>query len=211
MMLAPLIAAAQGTRVITGQTTTLNDLPVSGVTVTSLKTKSAVVSDSLGYFTIVCQDKDMLKFDAKVFDAKRVKVNSKTPDDINVNMKFVNSDKNVELAIGYGYIQEKYRTQAIQYTKGRDDYCSYQSIYDILRNHFSNLQIQSDGCVVIRGPSSILASNCAMYIVDGVKTQSIDYISPCDIKDISVLKDASSAAIYGCKGGNGVILVNLKK
>ncbi|MCR5453673.1 MAG: TonB-dependent receptor plug domain-containing protein [Bacteroidales bacterium] len=199
------------TRVVSGQVTTLNDLPVGGVTITTKKTKSSVASDSLGYFSIVCNEKDRLKFDAKVFSTSNVKIKPNTPDSIKVNMRFAQTEKNVELAIGYGYIQEKYRTQAIQYIKRGNDFCSYISIFDILRNHFSNLQIQPGGCVVIRGPSSILGSNCALYVVDGIKTSSIDYISPCEVKEISVLKDASAAAIYGSESANGVILINLKR
>ncbi len=218
IILLSLLLAWQGTalaqqdnKVVSGQVTTLNDLPVGGIIITAKNSKTSVASDSLGYFTIVCHPKDRLTFKAKVFSNTSVKITPNTPDHIDVKMSFVQSEKNVELAIGYGYIQEKHRTQAIQYTKGRIDFCSYLSVYDILRNHFSNLQIYTDGCVVIRGPSSINASNCAMYIVDGVKSSSIDYISPCDVKEISVLKDASSCAIYGNEGTNGVILINLKR
>ena len=115
MMLVPYAASAQhGTRVVYGQTRTLNDLPVSGITVSARNAKSSTVSDSLGNFMIVCNDKDRLSFTAKVFRTANVKVNAKTPDTVNVNMAFVNNEKNVELAIGYGYIQEKYRTQAIE-------------------------------------------------------------------------------------------------
>lgn len=212
MLLAPIVtASAQGTRVIYGQTLTLNDLPVSGISINAKNAKSAAVSDSLGNFMIVCNPKDHLKFKAKVFSNKTLKINDKTPDTINVKLNFINNDKNVDIAIGYGYIQEKYRTQAIEYSKGSIDYDSYTNIYDVLRNHFPTLQVLRDGCVIIRGPSSINASNCALYVVDGMKTDKIDYITPSHIKDISVLKDASSAAIYGCESSNGVILINLKK
>ena len=210
MMLVPYAASAQhGTRVVYGQTRTLNDLPVSGITVSARNAKSSTVSDSLGNFMIVCNDKDRLSFTAKVFRTANVKVNAKTPDTVNVNMAFVNNEKNVELAIGYGYIQEKYRTQAIEYSKHKLIYSSYTNIYELLRNEFPTLQVQDNGCVVIRGPSSFNASNCALYIVDNMKTDNIDYIVPSTVKEISVLKDASSCAIYGCESTNGVIIINL--
>lgn len=215
IMLAMLItwqsaAFAQGsTKVIAGQITTLNDLPVSGIKITSKNTKTGVVSDSLGFFSIVCNEKDQLKFEAKVFNTKKIKINSQTPDHLNVQMTFVQSTKNVDLAIGYGYIQEKYRTQAIEYTKNNNNFCNYTNIFDLLRAKFPTLQIHEDGCIIIRGPSSNSSSNCAMYVVDGLKSDKIDYISPCYIKDIAVLKDASSAAIYGVESSNGVILINL--
>ncbi|MBR4327497.1 MAG: TonB-dependent receptor plug domain-containing protein [Bacteroidales bacterium] len=213
IMACPWIAEAQEihTKAVYGQVTTLNNLPVSGIEIKSAKAKTSAITDSLGYFMIVCNERDRLKFKSHVFNTKTAHINKKTPDSLRVNLNFVNSDKNVDVAIGYGYIQEKYRTQAIQYVKGQIDYCSYSSIYDVIRNHFPNLQVLRDGCVIIRGPSSMYASNCALYIVDGIKTDDIDYITPCQVKEISVLKDASSAAIYGCESANGVILINLKR
>ena len=210
MMIVPLIAAAQSTRVIYGQTLTLNDLPVSGITVNAKNSHATAVSDSLGNFMIVCNDNDRLSFKTKVFRNKTVKIDSKTPDTLCVSLNFVNSEKNVDIAIGYGYIQEKYRTQAIEYSKGDIDYCSYTNIYDVLRNHFPTLQVQRDGCVIIRGPSSINTPICALYVVDGMKMDNIDFITPCQVKEISVLKDASAAAIYGCESANGVIIINMK-
>jgi len=209
MMLVPYAASAQlGTKVVYGQTQTLNDLPVSGISVTSKKAKSTAVSDSLGNFMIVCNEKDRLSFKAKVFHSKKVKINSKTPERIDVKLNFVPTPKNVDLAIGYGYIKESDRTHAIQ---GRKiDYCKYNTVYDILKDNFTSLQVKSDGCVVMRGPGSFNSENCALYIVDSMKTDNIDYILPCQIEEISVLKDASSA-IYGNNGANGVIIINLKK
>ena len=212
MLLAPIITTAQqGTKVIYGRTYTLNDLPVSGISVKAKKASSSAVSDSIGNFMIVCNEKDRLKFDGgKVFRASSVKINGKTPDSLRVKMNFAPTEKNVELAIGYGFIDEKHRTQAIEYAKNKIDYCSYSDIYDVLRNNFPTLQIRDNGCVIIRGPSSLYGSNCALYVVDNVKTDNIDHIPPCNVKDISVLKDGS-AAIYGVESANGVIIINLKK
>ena len=204
-----IASAQQGNKVVYGQTLTLNDLPVSGITITAKKAKSSTVSDSLGNFVIVCNEKDHLAFKAKVFRNKTVKIDAKTPDSIRVSLNFINTDKNVDVAIGYGYIKEKYRTQAVQYAKRSIDYSSYSSVLDLLRNHFPTLQVSNDGCVIIRGPSSVNTNNCALFIVDGLKTDNIDYITPSQIKEISVLKDASSAAIYGCESANGVIIINL--
>jgi len=211
LCLFPLIAKSQTnqTKTIYGKVTTLDNLPVCGIEISSKEAKTKTLSDSLGNFVIVSFKKDKLKFKGKIFNNQNVKISSETPDTISVNMTFATSNKNVELAIGYGYITEKDRTQAIEYIKHKQDYCSYLSIYDILRNNFNNLVINDDGCVIIRGPSSLYASNCAMYVVDGIKVNNIDYISPCEVKDISVLKDGS-AAIYGSRSATGVILINLR-
>ncbi len=210
VMLYPLISAAQKpSKVVYGHTYTLNELPVSGIKITSQKAKSAAVSDSAGNFMIVCSPKDRLKFKGKVFNTSRVKIDGSSPDTVKVRMDFVPNDKNVNLAVGYGYINERDRAQAIEYAKSRLDYCSYHDIFDIIRNNFPTLQIRDNGCVIIRGPSSLYGSNCALFVVDNVKTDNIDYITPCNVKEISVLKDGG-AAIYGVESANGVIIITLK-
>ena len=63
----------------------------------------------------------------------------------------------------------------------------------------------------IRGDRSILGSNEPLILVDGVVTDDIGYITPDEVERIDVLKDASSTAIYGSRGANGVILITTRK
>ena len=65
--------------------------------------------------------------------------------------------------------------------------------------------------VRVRGFSSINTSNAPLYVVDGIITNAIDFINPNDIASVEVLKDASSTAIYGARGANGVILITTKR
>ena len=65
--------------------------------------------------------------------------------------------------------------------------------------------------VIIRGISTINASSSPLYIVDGVAMTDFQFLNPNDIESIEVLKDASSAAIYGARGANGVIMVTTKR
>ena len=69
----------------------------------------------------------------------------------------------------------------------------------------------SGASVLIRGIQSINGTNSPIYVVDGVITSSIDNLSTNDIESVSVLKDASAAAIYGARAANGVIIVNTKR
>ncbi len=70
----------------------------------------------------------------------------------------------------------------------------------------------SGASIVVRGIGSINASSSPLYVVDGIPySGSINAINPADIESISVLKDASAAALYGARGGNGVVLINTKK
>ena len=62
----------------------------------------------------------------------------------------------------------------------------------------------------VRGATSVTQSNDPLYIVDGFQTDNINDIPPSDIQSIDILKDASLTAIYGAKGGNGVVIVTTK-
>ncbi|MEO8712817.1 MAG: TonB-dependent receptor, partial [Parafilimonas sp.] len=75
----------------------------------------------------------------------------------------------------------------------------------------SSGQPQAGFSIRIRGTSTITSGSEPLYIVDGVPTGSIDQINPSDIESFSILKDASSAAIYGSSGANGVVLITTKR
>ncbi|WP_431244754.1 SusC/RagA family TonB-linked outer membrane protein [Flavobacterium sp. P21] len=87
-----------------------------------------------------------------------------------------------------------------------------------LQGRASGVQVQQNSyapgtnpSVVIRGGNSINTSNAPLYVVDGFITSTGGSISPNDIENIQILKDAASTAIYGARGGNGVILITTKK
>jgi TonB-linked SusC/RagA family outer membrane protein len=67
------------------------------------------------------------------------------------------------------------------------------------------------GNIQIRGLSSINGGNGPLYVIDGITSENADFVNPMDIADIQILKDASSASVYGARGGNGVILITTKK
>lgn len=67
------------------------------------------------------------------------------------------------------------------------------------------------GTIQIRGASSINSGNGPLYVIDGITSENADFVNPMDIADIQILKDASSAAIYGARGANGVILITTKR
>lgn len=93
--------------------------------------------------------------------------------------------------------------------KENNEYCLYNNVFDIISGRFAGVDVQN-GAVIIRGSRSFLGSNEALYVVDGTTVNSIDWITPCETKSISILKDAS-AATYGSRGANGVVLIDLIK
>ena len=118
-----------------------------------------------------------------------------------------NSPGEQEINIGYGSIKRKDKTGFVSKLDGSDSkYATYTSIYEMLRD-VPGLQVNGN-TIQIHGPNSVLSDTEPLYLVDGTYTNSIDYIAPMSVKSIEVLKGAS-ASIYGSRGANGVILINL--
>lgn len=112
--------------------------------------------------------------------------------------------------IGYGKIKKSDASYNVGSLKNKESKTQiYTNIYEMIQDQFPGIGI-SGGSIVIRGGSgSIMGSNAALIIVDGVSTPSIADISPDDVENISILK-GSATAIYGVRGANGVVLITTK-
>ena len=195
-------------RVINGKVTVFNTYPVKNIEVTAKKAKTSVTTDSLGQFSIVCFENDVLKLKPKTFQPVNEKVGPET-DSININLLFINSKPNRERVVLDGYITEENLTYGISNLSQQSiDYCKYTDIFQLIRSEFSGVTI-SGGSVYIRGSGSFSGQTQALIIVNGSSTGSIDWIQPCQIKSINILKD-NEAAIYGTRGGNGVVVIETK-
>jgi TonB-dependent SusC/RagA subfamily outer membrane receptor len=210
------VVAAQ-TNLVTGKLTTFGVFPVRNIIVESSKAGSKVQTDSLGVFNIVCFDKDVIKIKSKVFESVTFRIKGKT-DTLKHNLVFIETDKNRQLAVGYGYISRENLTFAISnLSYENNDFCRYNDIFELIKGRFAGVTVSSDGAgaggkkqVIIRGVNSLLLSSEALYVVDGMVVNDISFITPCEIKEINVLKDGS-AAIYGAQGSNGVVVIETKK
>ena len=126
---------------------------------------------------------------------------------------------NEVVVVGYGTMRKSDVTGSISTTKGSEILKGQTfNALDGLKgkaagvNIFSNTgQPGGENRVIIRGIATINASANPLYVVDGVVMQNFQYLNPNDIESIEILKDASSAAIYGARGANGVILVTTKR
>lgn len=209
MGISLLNAQVQETQAVYGKAVTLGGLPVRGLTVTSKTLGSKTTTDTLGCYTLVCAQKDVVIFEGELFKPVKKKVKVGNTDSINAEMSFPLTESNIDVAIGYGYITERERVTAVSRLPKGKDYCRYTNMMDLLSENFSSLSVNGS-CVTIRGNESLYGGECALLIVDGKEVQSLDYVTPCDVKDVSVLKDGSTA-IYGSRGGNGAIIITLKK
>lgn len=124
------------------------------------------------------------------------------------------------VVVGYGTMRKSDVTGSIATAKGEEiSKAQSYSALDNLRGKVSGVNIFSNsgqpgstmGRVIIRGIGTINSSSDPLYVVDGVAMENFDQMNPNDIESIEVLKDASSAAIYGARGANGVILVTTKR
>ena len=123
------------------------------------------------------------------------------------------------VVVGYGTMRKSDLTGSSSTTKGSDilKVQGFNALEGLKGkaagvNIFNNTgQPGGEMRVIIRGISTITASSSPLYIVDGVAMTDFQFLNPNDIESIEVLKDASSAAIYGARGANGVIMVTTKR
>jgi TonB-dependent SusC/RagA subfamily outer membrane receptor len=196
-------------RVIYGELTVFNTYPVKSVEVTAKKAKTAVMSDSLGQFSIVCLKNDIISIKPKTFKPVIKKIGPDV-DSLFINLLFIDSKSNRNLCVGYGYLSQQDLMYAVNHLEQENnDFCNYSNIFDLIKGRFSGITV-ADGNVYIRGSGSFIGPTQALYIVNGVAVSSIDWIQPCQIKSIDLLKD-SNAAIYGARGGNGVVIIETKR
>lgn len=111
--------------------------------------------------------------------------------------------------IGYGKQDRGSLTTAVSSVSIDEETAPmYRNIYEMIQGKCPGVYVEGTR-IIIRGESTLYAGKDPLFIVDGAPVNSIDWISPHDVKSIDVLKDAS-ASIYGFRGANGVIIINLK-
>jgi TonB-dependent SusC/RagA subfamily outer membrane receptor len=201
------------TRVVKGKLTTFNEYPVKNVEVAAKKAKSTVMTDSLGQFEIVCNEKDVIMIKAKVFQSFNQKVNA---DDhyVNANLIFRDTPQNREIATGMGYITHEQLTFALAHMADENnDFCNYSDVFALVKGKFPGVMVKSNSSggegIFVRGNKSIYQDNEAIYVVDGVRVADISFVNPCEMATIDVLKDGG-AALYGSQAANGVVVIETK-
>ncbi len=198
-------------KMITGIVTTFDSIPLIGADVKVQSSKEVVKTDTLGRFMVKVVPDDKLKVTAKGFYNQNVKLEEKIKM-VLVNLKLKPTEKSKEYAIGYGYVKDADRLNALaQLTNDNVNFSQYSNMYDLIRGRFAGVVVDSSGDIIIRGISSINLSSGALIIVDGVQQDKgvLQTLAPVDVKSIDIIKDGS-AAIYGSRGGNGVVIIQTK-
>jgi TonB-linked SusC/RagA family outer membrane protein len=204
-------------KTVKGKITDQNGLPLSGVNVTIKGTKTGVQTDVDGSFAITVNDNTTKLLVTYIgMEDQEATITGAT---LKIVMKEV-GQKLEEVVIGYGKAKKKDITGAVS-SVGKDNLNlggTVSNVGQALQGRASGVQVQQNSyapgttpSIVIRGGNSITTSNSPLYVVDGFITSTGASISPNDIESIQILKDAASTAIYGSRGGNGVILITTKK
>ena len=191
--------------------------PIIGATVMEKGTTNGVITDFDGNFTINMKSTSHdLQISYVGMKTASVKVGSKT--EVNVTLEDDATTLNEVVAIGYGSKARKDLTGSVGSISGAKlAAVPVASAAEALTGKIAGVQVTSvdgqpgaDINIRVRGATSVTQSSEPLYIVDGFQAASISDIPPSDIASIDVLKDASLTAIYGAKGGNGVVVVTTK-
>ena len=188
-----------------------------GVNVTIKGTTIGAITGLDGTYTIKANSNDaVLVFSFVGFIDEEIRVGDQTAIDVNLEADILGLDEVV--VVGYGTQKKSLVTGSIAKMESEDIMSTAPTRAEqALQGKTAGVTImQNSGApgsaltVRVRGVGSNFNSE-PLYVVDGMRVSSIDFINPSDISEIEVLKDAASAAIYGAEGANGVVLISTKK
>ncbi len=220
LLIAQLFAlsthAASDPRSIKGTVVDTEGEPLIGATVQVEGTSVGVSTDIDGNFVIRAAVGQTLLVSYVGYSPKKVKVTDSTADlrvELSLNAEMLED----VVVVGYGVMKKKDLTGAItQIDPNKIADSNPQTVQDILRGA-AGLQVGYDpsakggGSLELRGKNSLGTESSPLIILDGMQFYGeLSEINPDDIKQIDILKDSSSAAIYGAKAANGVIIVTTK-
>jgi TonB-linked SusC/RagA family outer membrane protein len=206
---------------IKGNVTGERGMAIEGVSVIVKGTKIGVTTDVNGDYTINVPDNSskVLVFSFVGMATQEIPVSGKTT--ILVQLQTAVSQQQDIVIIGYGIVRKSDVTGSVSSVSGEKitQVKGISNVAQALQGQAAGVQVnQASGqpgesmIIKIRGTNSINASNSPLYVVDGLPLDNLTaQLNPDDIERIEVLKDASSIAIYGSRGANGVILITTKK
>ena len=199
-----------------------NGQPIIGMTVMEQGTQNGTTTDIDGNYQItVSSGGAVLEFTALGYQTVVEAVNNRSAIDITSAEEAMVLDAVV--AIGYGSVRKKDLTTAVSTVSTEDmKLRPVTEASGFIQGKVAGVTVQqtsgqpgSGMTIRVRGASSIASSNDPLYVVDGVPvgtgSYAIAYLSPQDIETMQILKDASSAAIYGSRAANGVVLITTKQ
>ncbi|RFM29941.1 SusC/RagA family TonB-linked outer membrane protein [Deminuibacter soli] len=201
---------------IRGKVVNETGAPLPNVSIQVKGGTKGTTTNNTGDYAITVSDLSILVFSYIGYDSVEQSVTGKTM--INVTLTPSGGQLGDVVVVGYGTQRKRDLTGAVASVKGEELVKQpVQTATQALQGKAAGVQIISSGApnsqptVRIRGTGTMLAGADPLYVVDGVLTNDIRNINTADIVSVDILKDASSQAIYGLSGGNGVIIITTKQ
>lgn len=202
-------------KLITGTVTDSQGLPLPGVNVLVKNTSRGTQTNFDGEFSLEAAPGEILVF--SFVGTKTIEKVVDESDVFNVEMLPDQSALDEVVVVGYGTVKKSDLTGAVSTVSSQDIVArGTTSPLSALQGQVAGANITANSGlpgagfdINIRGVNSLTGGN-PLFVVDGVMTDNIDFLNPMDIERIDVLKDASSTAIYGSRGSNGVVIVTTK-
>jgi TonB-dependent starch-binding outer membrane protein SusC len=213
-----LITEFQQERTITGQVIDQSRNPIAGATVYIKGTTIGTITNSEGTYSLnIPETAEILVISFVGMQSQEVKVGTETVYNITLVEELVGLEEVV--VIGYGEQSRRHLTGAIETVNvEKFEIERPQSVTDILRGNTPGLKVgvsssaKGGGSLEIRGRNSLRTSTEPLIVLDGViYLGALSDINPNDIQSMDIMKDASSAAIYGSRSANGVIQITTKR
>ncbi|WP_406685170.1 TonB-dependent receptor [Seonamhaeicola sp. MEBiC1930] len=201
---------------VSGTVSDKDGIPIPGANVLVKGTSTGTVTDFDGKFEINVNNGEVLVFSFVGYQTREFNYTGQSS--VNVTLDDDASVLDEVVVVGYGTKKKSLVTGAISSISSKDiENTSAPRVEQVLQGKTSGVTVVSSSGspgsgakIRIRGAGSNGNSD-PLFIVDGIKVSSIDNISPNDIANIEVLKDAASSAIYGTQGANGVIIITTKQ
>jgi len=189
---------------------------IPGANVIVKGTTIGTITDIDGAYELNAPSDAILVFSFIGFESQEVPLKGKKI--LNVSLTLDSEQLDEVVAIGYGTIKKRDLTGSVSSVRGKAlANIPVSSAAQALTGRLAGVQITTaDGSpgaemiIRIRGGGSVTGDNSPLYIVDGFPVSNMNDVSPSDIETIDILKDASSTAIYGSQGANGVVIITTK-
>ena len=190
--------------------------PLVGASIQVKSTKKGCVSDANGKFSLEAKTGDIIAIRYTGYEPKEIRIGAVLQ--LEIELKSASEQLQEAVVVGYGSKSRKDITGAISSISDKDiDKRPITRLENAIQGQAAGVQVvQYSGkpgnemSIRVRGTTSLSAGNEPLYVLDGIPLLSAEGINPSDIASIEILKDASSAAIYGARAANGVVLITTK-
>ena len=210
------VANAQPAATVTGRVVDEKGAGVPGVNVLVKGTSTGTQTDADGRYSFTVPDDATLVFSFVGYTSQEVAVGGRST----VDVTLAPDSKALSEIVVVGYLTQDRQnvTSAVASVDTREvNKVPVPTLSQAIQGRVAGVQVLGSGApgavpnIVIRGVGSLNAGSAPLYVIDGLWTDNIRDLSPTDIESAVVLKDASSTAVYGSRGANGVILITTKK